>query len=167
MHEESFFGNPRTWVGLAFILFFVFFGKMLWGALSKILDDHTAAVRAELEEASRLRREAEAMLQDAEKRRTAALAEAKALIEGAKAQADRLTAATAAEAAASAERRERMAMDRIAVAETAAVDEVRQTAAEVATVAARQMLADGLTAEADAGLIDHAIGQLPAALRAA
>jgi F-type H+-transporting ATPase subunit b len=167
MHEESFFGNPRTWVGLAFILFFVFFGKMLWGALSKILDDHTAAVRAELEEASRLRREAEAMLQDAEKRRTAALAEAKALIEGAKAQADRLTAATAAEAAASAERRERMAMDRIAAAEKAAVDEVRQTAAEVATVAARQMLADGLTAEADAGLIDHAIGQLPAALRAA
>jgi F-type H+-transporting ATPase subunit b len=167
MHEESFFGNPRTWVGLAFILFFVFFGKMLWGALSKILDDHTAAVRAELEEASRLRREAEAMLQDAEKRRTAALAEAKALIEGAKAQAERLTAATAAEAAASAERRERMAMDRIAAAEKAAVDEVRQTAAEVATVAARQMLADGLTAEADAGLIDHAIGQLPAALRAA
>jgi F-type H+-transporting ATPase subunit b len=167
MHEESFFGNPRTWVGLAFILFFVFFGRMLWAALSKILDDHTAAVRAELEEASRLRRAAEAMLQDAEKRRVTALAEAKALIEGAKAQAERLTAATAAEAAASAERRERMAMDRIAAAEKAAVDEVRQTAAEVATVAARQMLADGLTAEADAGLIDHAIGQLPAALRAA
>ena len=58
-------------------------------------------------------------------------------------------------------------MDRIAAAEKAAVDEVRQTAAEVATAAARQMLADGLTAEADAGLIDHAIGQLPAALRAA
>ncbi len=167
MHEESFFGNPRTWVGLAFILFFVFFGKMLWGALSKILDDHTAAVRAELDEASRLRREAEAMLRDAEKRREAALAEAKALIEGAKTQAERLTAATEAEATASAERRERMAMDRIAAAEKAAVDEVRQTAAEVATVAARQMLAEGLTAEADGGLIDTAIRQLPTALRAA
>ena len=167
MHEETFFGNPRTWVGLAFILFFVFFGKILWTTLSKILDDHTAAVRAELDEASRLRREAETMLRDAEQRRTAALAEAKALIEGAKAQADRVAAATAAEAEASAARRERMAMDRIAAAEKAAVDDVRQTAAEVATVAARQMLADGLTAEADAGLIDHAIGQLPAALRAA
>jgi F-type H+-transporting ATPase subunit b len=167
MHEESFFGNPRTWVGLAFILFFVFFGRMLWGALSKLLDDHTAAVQAELDEASRLRREAEAMLRDAEQRRTAAMAEAKALIENAQAQAERVAAATAAEAEASAARRERMATDRIAAAEKAAMDEVRQTAAEVATIAARQMLAEGLTADADAGLIDHAISALPAALRAA
>ncbi len=167
MHEESFLGNPRTWVGLAFILFFVFFGRKLWRALAKLLDDHTAAVSAELDEASRLRREAEAMLRDAEQRRETALAEAKALIENAKAQADRVAAATAADAEASAIRRERMAMDRIAAAEKAAVEEVRQTAAEVATVAARRMLADGLTAETDAGLIDHAIGQLPAALRAA
>jgi F-type H+-transporting ATPase subunit b len=167
MHEESFFGNPRTWVGLAFILFFVFFGRMLWRALAKILDDHTAAVRAELEEASRLRREAEAMLRDAEQRRELALTEAKALIGNAKAQAERVTAATAAEAEASAARRERMALDRITAAEKAAVDEVRQTAAEVATVAARQLLAEGLTPEADAGLIDNAIGQLPAVLRAA
>lgn len=167
MHEETFFGNPRTWVGLAFILFFVFFGKAIWKALSKLLDDHTAAVRAELDEASRLRREAEAMLRDAQQRREAAMAEAKALIEGARAQAERVAAATAAEAEASAARRERMAMDRIAAAEKAAVDDVRQTAAEVATVAARQMLADGLTAQADGVLIDHAITQLPSALRAA
>jgi F-type H+-transporting ATPase subunit b len=167
MHEESFFGNPRTWVGLAFILFFVFFGRILWRTLSKILDDHTAAIRAELDEASRLRREAEAMLRDAEQRRETALADAKALIAGAKAQAERVTAATAAEAEASAERRERMAMDRIGAAEKAAVDEVRQAAAEVATAAARQMLAEGLTADADGRLIDNAIGQLPAALRAA
>jgi F-type H+-transporting ATPase subunit b len=167
MHEESFFGNPRTWVGLAFILFFVIFGRTLWRALSKMLDDHTAAVRAELEEASRLRREAEAMLRDAEKRREVALAEARALIEGARAQAERVTAATAAEAEASAARRERMAMDRIAAAEKAAVDEVRLTAAEVATAAARRMLADGLTEEADAHLVDSAISQLPASLRAA
>ena len=55
-------------------------------------------------------------------------------------------------------------MDRIAAAEKAAVDEVRQTAAEVATTAARQMMADGLTADADARLIDNAIAQLPSAL---
>src|SRR5271165_6926360 len=105
MHDESFFGNPRTWVGLAFILFFVFFGRMLWRALAKILDDHSAAVRAELDEASRLRREAEAALRDAEQRRDAALAEAKALIESAQAQAERIAAATAAEAEAAAGRR--------------------------------------------------------------
>jgi F-type H+-transporting ATPase subunit b len=165
-HEESFFAEPRNWVVIAFILFFVLFGRKLWGALAGMLDARAVAVKAELEEASRLRREAEAMLRDAEKQRADALTEAKALIEGARAEASRLSAAAAAEAEASARRREQMAIDRIAAAEKAAVDDVRLTAADVATTAARQVLAEGLTADADARLIDQAIAQLPAALAA-
>ena len=163
-HEPSFFAEPRNWVVLAFILFFVLFGKTLWKALAGMLDARAAAVKAELEEASRLRREAESMLRSAEKQRADALADAKALIEGARKEANRLAAAAAADAEASAKRREQMAIDRIAAAEKAAVDDVRLAAADVATTAARQMLAEGLTADADALLIDHAITQLPAAL---
>ena len=58
-HEASFFAEPRNWVVLAFILFFVLFGKKLWSALAAMLDARAAAVKAELEEAARLRREAE------------------------------------------------------------------------------------------------------------
>lgn len=165
MHEEpGFFAEPRNWVFIAFVLFFVLFGRKLWAALAGMLDDRGAKVRTELEEAARLRQEAEAMLRDAEARRADALREAQALIEGAKAEAGRVAAAAGAEAEASAKRREQMALDRIAAAEKAAVDEVRLTAAEVATVAARQVIAEGLTADADARLIDHAITQLPSAL---
>jgi F-type H+-transporting ATPase subunit b len=164
MHEESFFADPRNWVLIAFFLFFIIFGRKLWSALAKMLDDRAGAVRAELEEAARLRREAEAMLRDAEARRAEALREAQALIEGAKSQAGRVAAAAAADAEASARRREQMAMDRIAAAEKAAVDEVRLTAVEVATTAARQVIAEGLSADADSRLIDHAITQLPGAL---
>ena len=164
MQEESLLHEPRVWVAIAFVVFFVLFGRKLWAALAGMLDDRGAKVRAELEEAARLRSEAEAMLRDAEQRRTQALAEAKALIEGAKAEATRVSAAAIAEAEASAKRREQMAVDRIAAAEKAAVDEVRLTAAEVATVAARQVIAEGLSADADARLIDHAITQLPSAL---
>jgi F-type H+-transporting ATPase subunit b len=163
-HEESFFGDPRNWVVLAFILFFVLFGRRLWAVLAGMLDARAVAVKAELEEAARLRREAESMLRDAEKQRADALAEAKALIEGARAEAIRVTAAAAAEAETSARRREQMAIDRIAAAEKAAVDDVRLAAAEVATTAARQVLAAGLTAAADAVLIDQAITRLPVAL---
>jgi F-type H+-transporting ATPase subunit b len=165
-HEESFFADPRMWVVIAFILFFILFGKKIWGALANLLDARAVAVKAELEEASRLRREAESMLRDAQKQRTDALADAKALIEGARTEAARLSAAAAAEAESSARRREQMAIDRIAAAEKAAVDDVRLTAADVATAAARQVLAEGLTADADARLIDQAITQLPAALAA-
>jgi F-type H+-transporting ATPase subunit b len=163
-HDAGFFGEPRNWVVIAFILFFVLFGRKLWGALAGMLDARAAAVKAELEEAARLRREAESMLRDAEKQRADALAEAKALIEGARAEASRVSAAAAAEAEASAKRREQMAIGRIAAAEKAAVDDVRLAAADVATTAARQVLAEGLSADADAKLIDQAITQLPSAL---
>jgi F-type H+-transporting ATPase subunit b len=164
MHEGSFFVEPRNWVALAFIVFFALFGRKLWGAIAAMLDDRAVKIRAELDEAARLRTEAEAMLKDAQARRTEAVAEAKQLLDGARLEAARLAQAAAAEAEAAARRREQMAMDRIAAAEKAAVDEVRTTAAEVATVAARQVIADGLSAEADGRLIDHAITQLPASL---
>jgi F-type H+-transporting ATPase subunit b len=163
-HEGSFFGDPRNWVVIAFILFFVLFGRTLWRALAGMLDARAVAVKAEIEEAARLRREAESMLRAAEKQRADAIADAKALIEGAQAEAGRVAAKAAAEAEASAKRREEMAIGRIAAAEKAAVDDVRLAAAEIATAAARQVLAEGLTAEADSRLIDQAITQLPAAL---
>ncbi len=165
MHEHAgFFANPQNWVFIAFILFFGLFGSKIWGALAGMLDARAATVRAELDEASRLRKEAEAMLREAQKSRDEALADAKQLIAGAQAEAARLTAATAAEAEAAAKRREQMAIDRIAAAEKAAVDEVRYTAVDVAGIAARQVIAEGLTPDAGSALVDQAIARLPTAL---
>ena len=167
MHEESFWSDPRSFVALAFVIFFVIFGRKIWGVLTGMLDKRADEVRAELAEAQRLRQEAEAMLRSANQQREAAIADAQALLAGAKAEATRLAAAAAAEAEASAKRREQMAMDRIAAAEKAAVDDVRMIAADIATTAARDIIRDGLSAEADAALVDRAITGLPAALRAA
>lgn len=164
MHEASFFAEPRTWVAIAFIIFFVLFGRKLWRPLAGILDKHADSVRAELAEAQRLRQEAEAMLADARKRREMALAEAQTLLDRAKDEAVRVAKEAAADAEASAQRRERMAMDRIAAAEKAAVDEVRTLAAEIAAEAAERAIREGLGDQADARLIDHAIGTLPTAL---
>ena len=88
------------------------------------------------------------------------MTEARALIANARAEAGRVAAAATADAEGSAKRREKMAIDRIAAAEKAAVDDVRLAAADMATVAARQVLSQGLSAEADAHLIDQAIVQL-------
>ena len=166
-HGDSFFADPKNWVAICTVVFVLLLGRKIWAALTDMLDARTNAIRAELEEAARLRGEAEAMLRDAQARRDAALMEAQRLLEGARTEAQRVAAAATAEAAASTRRRERMAMDRIAAAEKAAIDEVRITAAEIATVAARQVIAQTLTAEADGRLVAQAIGQLPTALRAA
>ena len=165
-HDVGFFADPLHWVVISFVLFFLIFGKKIWGALAGMLDGHATAVRAEIDEAARLKAEAETMLKDAEATRIQAQADAKALIEGAAAEAARVTAATQAEAEASAKRREQMALDRIAAAQKQAIDEVRFAAAEMATIAARQVIAEGLSSDASARLIDQAIIQLPAALAA-
>ena len=155
------------WVAVAFVIFFVLFGRMMWRALAAMLDARAAAISQELEQAARLRQEAQEMLRDAEARRQAALAEAQRLLDSARAEAARLAAETQADAAAAAERRERMALDRIAAAEKAALNDVRLAAIEVAAAAAQQVMAQGVTEQADAVLIDRAISALPAALRAA
>ncbi|MGA3001862.1 MAG: F0F1 ATP synthase subunit B [Acetobacteraceae bacterium] len=164
--EVGFFAEPRNWVVLAFFLFFIIFGKKLWSALAGMLDARAASVRAEMDEAARLKSEAQAMLKDAEAARAKAQADAKTLIDGAAAEAARVAEATRAETEASARRREQMALDRIAAAQKQAVDEVRTAAAELATIAARQVIAEGLSPESSAALIDQAIAQLPAALAA-
>ncbi len=162
--QHAFWSDSKTWVAIAFVVFFILFGKRLWKAVAEMLDGHANAVRAELEEAQRLRREGEDMLREARLRRDRAIDEAQSLIANARTEAEHLAAAAAREAEASARRREQMAVDRIAAAEKAAVDEVRLAAADLATVAARRVIAEGLSAESDAALIDHSIRQLPAAL---
>ena len=156
--------DPKTWVGIAFLVFFLIFGAKIGKALNAMLDRRSAAIRAELEEAARLRTEAEAMLRSAQARREAALREAEEVLARARVDAARLTEAARQEAEHASLRRERLALDRIAAAEKAAVTQVRQAAADIASRAAGQVIANGFGAEADATLVNQAISGLPAAL---
>lgn len=166
-HYEHFWLNPVFWVAVSFVIFVALLGRTMWNKATEALDARAAKIRAELDEASRLRAEAEAMRRQAEADRAAALAEAEALIARARTEAERLAAATAAEAEAAAKRRERMAMDRIQAAEAGALAEVRNAAVTVAVAAARDVIARELDAGSDARLIDEAVNNLPRALRAA
>jgi F-type H+-transporting ATPase subunit b len=164
MENESLWAEPRFWVALAFVVFFVLFGRKMWSAIASMLDGRAERIRNELDEAKKLRREAEAMLVDARRRREEALKEAESLLASAQTEAQRLAEQARTDAEAMARRHERMAMDRIASAEKAAVTEVRVAAAEIAARAAEQIIAQSLSPEQDAAIIDRAISGLPAAL---
>ncbi|MDT7951525.1 MAG: F0F1 ATP synthase subunit B [Acetobacteraceae bacterium] len=163
-HHETFFGNPRTWIGLAFFIFYAIFGRKIWAAITGLLDSRAAKIRAELDEASRLRTEAEAMLRDAQSQREQASKDVQAMLDNARIEAANVAEAARKEAADAAKRRERMAMDRIGAAEKAAIGEVRQAAADIAARAAEQVIRDGFDAEQDSEIINRAISGLPAAL---
>ena len=86
------------------------------------------------------------------------------MLENARAEAASVAQSARAEAAQAAQRRERMAMDRIGAAEKAAVTDVQQAAAEIATRAAQTVLSESFGADQDQTLIDRAIQGLPSAL---
>jgi F-type H+-transporting ATPase subunit b len=159
--------NPEIYVLAAFLIFFGLFGRVIWRALAGMLDGHANVIRVELAEAASLRAEAEQMLRDAQAARAAALDEARDVLIRSRAEAAAVTQAAYAEAEAQARRRERLALDRIAAAEKAVINEIRQTAADVAVQAARAVIAETLTPGDDAAIVDHAIASLPQALRAA
>jgi F-type H+-transporting ATPase subunit b len=164
LFSGAFWMRPVFYVAVAFVLFFLLFGKKIWAALTGLLDARIAAVQSELAEASALRREAEAMLAEAQSQRDAALASAKELLDYAREEAVRVAASATAEAEAAAKRRERMALERIFAAEQTALREVRLAAVDVATQAAERVIRQSLGQDGDAALVDHAIAVLPSAL---
>ncbi|GAB6855193.1 F0F1 ATP synthase subunit B family protein [Asaia astilbis] len=162
------FHDQRFYVAISFVLFFVLFGGKLWKAIASVLDARADQVRSNLDEASRLRREAEKMLEDATREREQALAESRALIERSREEAASIAETARRQAEAVASRREQMARDRISASERAAIREMRDVAADAAIKATRSVLAQHLNAEqaGASALLDAAINDLPKALKA-
>ena len=160
MFDESF------WVGVAFVLFFALFGRRLWRFMTAKLDERSAAVRAELEEAARLREEARDLLADHRRRERESAAEAEAILSRAREEASRLAEAAAARLDAELARRMRLAEERIALMEANAVADIRAAAIEAVVAATGRAIAAEIDADADAALIDRASAGLETRLAA-
>lgn len=146
---------------VALILFFVLIGYLgVHKTLAKALDNRSALIAKELDEAKRLREEAAALLADYQKRAKDAEIEARSIVD----QAGREAAALAEEAKTRLEdyvsRRTRMAEDKIAQAEHQALAEVRSLSADVAVAAAEKIMAAKVKAGAGAGLVASAIDEV-------
>jgi F-type H+-transporting ATPase subunit b len=153
------------WVFVAIVIFVVLLGRKILAAINGMLDARTQHVRNALDEAAKLKAEAEAILKDAKARQAQAMEDAKQILASAQAEAARMAAELAEEGQATAKRRERMALERIAAAEASAVNEVRAVAIDIATAASAALLREGLSVQADAAFIDQAISGVVGALR--
>jgi F-type H+-transporting ATPase subunit b len=144
--------EPETWVAVAFVIFLGVLVKLgVPRIMLKALDDRAVHIKAELDEAKRLRREAEAVLAQYESKLVEAEKNAEAMIANARAEAERLAAEAKTKVEEFIARRTKMAETRIARAEAQALAEVRAAAADAAVVAAEKILADtthGKTADA-------------------
>lgn len=161
-HEDSALGlAPGGWVALSMLVVIVIMlAKGVPGLIARGLDRKIAGIRAQLDEAGRLRAEAEALRDEYRARAASATAEADAIVARASEEANALLTKAKADSEALVERRTRMAEDKIAAAERAAVAEVRARAASAAATAAATLIAQHHDQNADKALVDRAIAGL-------
>jgi F-type H+-transporting ATPase subunit b len=157
--------DPEFWVTIAFILAIALVVYLRVGdTVKKSLDERAEKIRAELDEARRLREEAQQMLAEYQRKQRDALKEAEEIATRARADAERIGAQARRDLEAAIDRRRQMAEEKIAQAEAKALAEIRSVAVDVAMAATRQILTKQLDERRRSELIDQAIQALPGRL---
>jgi F-type H+-transporting ATPase subunit b len=155
------FKDPETWVAIAFILFaaIVIYLKVP-GKIFGALDARSDAIARELEEARKLRAEAESVLADYKRRAEGAEAEAAAIL----AQAEREASAYAAEARTAFDemiaRRMSVAEQKIKLEEEKARKQIRAQAAELAVAAAEQLIEQKVTGSVAENMVTASLDRI-------
>ncbi|MCE2509796.1 MAG: F0F1 ATP synthase subunit B [Alphaproteobacteria bacterium] len=149
------------WEILAFTIFVAAVFKPIRNKVLEMLDKRIHTIRTEIEEAERLREEAQSTLASFQRKQRDAAKEAEEILAHAKEEAGRLYEAGLKELEAAFERRKHMAEESIAQAEREATREIRGHAVELAMAATAEALAESVDATKADALIDDAITTLP------
>ena len=161
----TFLLEAEFWVAVGF---FLFIGVLVYYGIPKkmidALDQRGARIKAELDDARRLRDEAEALLAEYKRKRQAAEAEAGEIVASARAEAERVAAEAKARMEEFVERRSKVAQAKIAQAEKQAVADVRAAAAEAAVGAAERILAETTKGKVGENLVAQGIRDLKSKL---
>lgn len=157
LHDTNF------WVLLSSIAFAAIVWKKGRKPILDILDSRTNRIRTELEEAERLRIEAQDLLSETQKKHRDALQTAQKILDNAHKNAAAIEKDAQSKLEETLKRREEQLLQRIQRAEAAAVQELRQQAADIASRAAEIMLEETLD-KRGAKLVDEAIDDIPARL---
>jgi F-type H+-transporting ATPase subunit b len=153
--------TPEFWVAVGFLVLVGFLARPATRMITASLDARAERIREALNEATRLREEAQHLLVDYQRKQRDAQKEVDAITAAARAEAERMAHDAAEKLEDSLRRREQLAKDKIAQAEAEALQSVREFAIDVAVAATRGVLAEKLDSGRQTALIDQAIAELP------
>ena len=150
------------------ISFLLFIGVLVYFGVPKLLgaqlDKRADSIRSELDEARKIREEAQSLLASYERKAREVEGQAEQIVDHAKGEARAAAEQAKKDIEDSITRRLKAAEDRIASAEAAALKDVRDRATDIAVAAAAEVLREQMTDERNAALIDDAIGTVDAKL---
>jgi len=157
---EAALQNPAFWVGVSFFIFLAIAFKPAKKAILDALDGKIAEIKDQVEEAARLRDEAQALLAEYERKQQQASKHAEEMVDAARKEAEESKSRAEADLNASLDRQRKLALERISMAEEKALREVRAAAAEMAIAATEKLVTDRVAGEDGDKLIDRAIAEL-------
>ena len=159
------FSEPEFWVAVAFVILMAVFGYFgVHHTVLKALDNRAARIRAELDEARRLKEEAAKLLAEYKARQAKAEGEAQEIIASAKAEAERIAVEAKAKLEDFVARRTKTAESKIALAEAQALADVRAAAANAAVSAASTILSQSVKGSVADDLLAKGIADVRAKL---
>lgn len=159
------FTDPTFWVAVSFVLFVALISKMVWQKATASLDARAEEIRRRLEEAQNLREEAQAAKANYQRLQRDALKEAEAILAHAREEAKRMREEAGRKLEASLARREQLAVEKIAAAETKALQDVREQMVDLAVAATRQLIESNIDDKVRGRLIDDAVSEIPTRLQ--
>jgi len=158
---ETILHSAEFWVAVSFIVFVLAIFRPAKRTLFAALDQRIEQIRADVEEAQRLREEAQQALATYQRRQREAMQEAEKIIAHAREEEERTRSRAEAELEEMIKRREQQAADKIAQAEAAAMDEIRDKAVELAVAATAKILEEKMRGKAGEQALSAAIKSLP------
>ncbi|RTL52578.1 MAG: ATP F0F1 synthase subunit B [Bradyrhizobiaceae bacterium] len=152
LHEAEF------WVAVAFVILLGAFGYFgLHRVILNALDNRGERIRKELDDARRLKEEAQSLVAEYRERRASAEREAQDIVASAKAEAERIAVEAKAKMEDFVARRTKSAESKIAQAEQQAVADVRAAAADAAVAAASSVLSQTVKGSLADNLLEKSI----------
>ena len=154
---EHLLENPETWVLVAFLIFIALVSKKGYLVITVALDARATRIREGLDDAARLREEAQSLLAQYQKQQRGVGDEIEALLEHARRESAIMTENATSRLAEKLSLRERQVQENIKRNEAQVVEEVRVAAAELAIAAVRTLVIQNLDKSSAAALIDRSI----------
>ena len=155
------FTEPETWVAIAFIILMVLFAYLgIHRTVLKALDHRGERIKAELDDARRLKEEAAKLLAEYKARGASAEREAQDIVASARAEAERIAAEAKTKMEDFVTRRTKTAENKIALAEAQALADVRAAAANAAVTAASTILSHSVKGQIADDLLAKGIAEV-------
>jgi F-type H+-transporting ATPase subunit b len=155
------FLEPEFWVAVAFVILMGVFAYLgIHRTVLQALDHRSDRIRAELDDARRLKDEAAKLLADYKARQATAEREAESIIASARAEAERIASEAKAKLEDFVARRTKTAESKIALAEAQALADVRAAAANAAVTAASSILSQSVKGQVADDLLAKGIAEV-------